>query len=207
MSSGRTAARLAGAVLLLALAPGCALVTPAPPPPLKEVLAKTPAPVPQGETRAAVLVVLPVQGAALYETTRIAYRLRPYEVASFARHEWAEPPSRMLQPLIVKTLHASRCCSAVVAAPYVGPGGWLLRSELQELIADFTLEPAAVQLSLHFVLSNADAGRIVATRDITVREPMASQSPEAAVAAANEAVAKALLELAGFVIDQAGRPR
>jgi len=195
------AARLAAAVLLGALASGCALVTPAPPPPAKEVLLKTPAEVPQGESRVPVLVVLAPRSRPLYDSTRIAYRLQPYEIASFARHEWGEPPARMLQPLVMRTLQASHCCRAVVAAPYVGPTAFLLHTDLQDLFADFTLEPAAVQLSIHFALSDGVAGRIVATRDITVREPMTGKSPEATVAAANEAVAKAMLELALFVID------
>ena len=195
------AVRLAAAVLLLVLAPGCALVTPAPPPPAKEVLVKTPAEVPQGESRISVLVVLAPRSRPLYDSTQIAYRLQPYEIASFARHEWAEPPARMLQPLIMGTLQASRCCRTVVEAPYIGPTGLLLRTDLQELFADFTLEPPAVQLSIRFVLSEGVAGRVVATRDITLREPMASKSPEATVAAANEAVAKAQLELALFVLE------
>jgi cholesterol transport system auxiliary component len=201
----RVAAVTFSAVLLaLALMPGCALLEPAMMEARKQVLSKMPFDVPQRSSHAAVLVVYPPQSRPRYDTTRMAYRVRPYEVAYFSQHEWGETPAQMLQPLLVATLQDTHFFSAVVAPLYSGPYRYGLRTEIRELIADFTSEPAAVQLSLRFELSEVAPGRIVAIKEISIREPMQQKTPYAGVIAANEATAKALLELARFVLDTAG---
>jgi cholesterol transport system auxiliary component len=171
----------------------------------KEVLNKMPAEVPQRASRGALLLVFPPQARPIYDTTQMAYTTQPYEIAYFSQHEWAETPAQMLQPLLVKTLESTRFFGAVLAPPYAGRYGYALRTEIRELIADFTSEPAALRLSLRFQLSDGAAGRIVAVKEISIREPMQKKTPYAGVVAANEATAKALLELARFVLDNGSR--
>ena len=199
------AATALGAVLALSLVPGCALLTAPPMETSKEVLNKMPPELPKRASRGAVLLVFPPQARPIYDTTQMAYTVQPYEIAYFSQHEWAETPAQMLQPLLVKTLESTRFFSAVLAPPYAGRYGYALRTEIRELIADFTSEPAALQLSLRFQLSEGAAGRIVAIKEISIREPMQKKSPYAGVVAANEATAKALLELARFVLDNGAR--
>jgi cholesterol transport system auxiliary component len=44
---------------------------------------------------------------------------------------------------------------------------------------------------------------VVAIKEVSIREPMLKKTPYAGVVAANEATAKALLELTRFVLDKA----
>jgi cholesterol transport system auxiliary component len=199
----RLAGRVLGVVLAFSLPPGCALMSPAPVEIRKEVLNKMPPEVPQRSSRGAVLLVFPPQTRPIYDTTQMAYATQPYEIAYFSQHEWAETPAQMLQPLLVKTLQNTNFFSAVLAPPYPGRYGYALRTEVRELIADFTSEPAALQLSLRFQLSDGAAGRVVAIKEVSIREPMLKKTPYAGVVAANEATAKALLELTRFVLDKA----
>src|SRR6266568_508289 len=196
------ATRLFCAVFALSLA-GCALLSAPPAPTSKQILNKMPAELPQRSSNGAVLVVYPPQTRPVYDTTEMAYMTRPYEIAYFSQHEWAEPPAQMLQPLLVGTLQNTRFFSAVLTPPYAGRHSYALRTEIRELIADFTSEPAALQLSLHFQLSEGATGAVVATKDISIREPMQQKTPYAGVVAGNEATAKALLELARFVLEKA----
>ena len=46
--------------------------------------------------------------------------------------------------------------------------------------------------------------QVIATKEVSLREPMRERDPYAGVVAANEATQKALRELARFVIDNAG---
>jgi len=200
----RAAATILGAAISLSVAPGCALMEPAQPQATKAVLDKLPAEVPQRASRGAVLVVFPPQARPLYDTAQMAYTTKPYEIAYFSRHEWAETPAQMLQPLLVRTLQGTRFFSAVVEPPYPGREAYALRTEIREIVADFTAEPAVLRLSLQFRLSEGAAGRIVAVKEISIREPLQAKTPYAGVLAANEATAKALLELARFVLDKAG---
>jgi cholesterol transport system auxiliary component len=199
------AATVLGAMLALSLVHGCSLLPAAPMEASKEVLNKMPAEVPQRASRGALLLVFPPQARPIYDTTQMAYTTQPYEIAYFSQHEWAETPAQMLQPLLVKTLESTHFFSAVLAPPYAGRYGYALRTEIRELIADFTSEPAALQLSLRFQLTDGAAGRILAVKEISIREPMQKKSPYAGVVAANEATAKALLELARFVLDNGAR--
>lgn len=196
------AATVFGAVLALSLVPGCALLTAAPAEARKEVLNKMPPELPQRASNGAVLVVFPPQTRPIYDTTEMAYTTQPYEIAYFSQHEWAETPAQMLQPLLVRTLQNTHFFSAVLAPPYPGRYSYALRTEIRELIADFTSEPAALQLSLGFQLSEGATGRIVAAKDISIREPMQKRTPYAGVVAGNDATAKALLELARFVLEK-----
>jgi cholesterol transport system auxiliary component len=59
-----------------------------------------------------------------------------------------------------------------------------------------------VQLSLRLQLSEGASNRVISTKEITLREPMQKKNPESGVAAANDAVAKALREIAGFLLEK-----
>jgi cholesterol transport system auxiliary component len=196
------ASRLFVAVVALSLS-GCALMSAPPAQTSKQILNKMPTEVVQRSSQGAVLLVYPPQTRPVYDTTEMAYMTRPYEIAFFSQHEWAEPPSQMLQPLLVGTLQNTRFFSAVLTPPYAGRYSFALRTEIRELVADFTSDPAALLLSLRFQLSESATGAVVATKDISIREPMQQRTPYAGVVAGNEATAKALLELARFVVEKA----
>jgi cholesterol transport system auxiliary component len=61
-----------------------------------------------------------------------------------------------------------------------------------------------LQLSMRFYLSREATNQVIATKELSVREPMRERSPYAGVMAANEAIAKVLRELASFIIEKAG---
>ena len=193
-----------GAVLALVLVPGCALLAPPPAPATKQLLSRMPADVPQRASQGAVLLVFPPRAAALFDTTQMAYAPRPDQIAYFGEHEWAATPAQMLHPLLVRTLQDTRFFSAVLAPPHPGRYDYALRTEIDELIADFGSQPPALQLSLRVHVSNEATRRAIASKQISIRETMQAMTPAASVAAANDAAAKALLELARFVLEQTG---
>jgi cholesterol transport system auxiliary component len=67
---------------------------------------------------------------------------------------------------------------------------------------DFTSQPAILRLSVHAQLSD-DKEQLMASREISLREPMQQQSPYAGVVAANDAVAKALKEIVNLTLEHA----
>jgi len=182
---------------------GCALVSAPAAEPKKEVLSKLPPELPPHKPAAATLLVMEPDIEPAFDTTQIAYTSEPYQVAYFSRHEWAQTPSRMLQTLLVQTLQATRRFSAVLTPPHVGRTTHTLRTQVIELIQDFRTTPPTVRLALRVRLSDDAANRLIAQRDISLSEPMAHRNPEAGVVAANEAAAKALQEIARFVLEHA----
>src|SRR5258706_1141454 len=130
----------------------------------------------------------------------MAYTVRPHEIAYFSRHRWGETPSHMVQSLLVRTLEATGRFSVVLARPYTGSYSYSLRTEILELTQAFTAEPPALRLSLRLQLSSEGANGKTVTREISIQEPMQAKTPGAGVIAANEATAKALQEVAGFLL-------
>lgn len=182
---------------------GCALLSPAESPVVTAVLQKMPVELPRREPRPVTLLVFPPEAKRSYDTTQMAYTVRPYQVAYFSRHRWVETPPQMLQSLLVRTLESTGYFAVILTPPSTGRYTYALRTELLELAQDFTTQPAELRLSLRLRLSDGAADRVVATRDISLREPMQEATPYAGVVAANDATAKALREAARFVLEKA----
>ncbi len=194
-------AGLAAAALVVVLAAGCTLLPPGQTETKKEVLSTVPDALPQRDTRAAALLVLRPDTQAIYDTTQMAYMARPYQVDYFTQYAWGATPSQMLLPLLVQTLENTHAFAAVLTAPYAGHYSFALRTEILELMQDFTAQPPVLRFALRLQLSDSTTGRIIATKSISLREPLEQESPYAGVVAANRAAAKALSEVAKFVLE------
>ena len=169
----------------------------------KNVLSSIPLDLPTEKTRSATLLVLAPETKPSYDTTQMAYTTQAYQIAYFSEHEWAETPSQMMLPLIVTTLRNTHYFREVLSVPHFSRHTFVLRTEILELKQDFTSEPAMLQLAMRFNLSREATHQVIATKEISVREPMRERNPYSGVVAANEAMAKTLRELASFVVEKA----
>jgi|SRR6266498_1744399 len=188
----------------VATATGCAMLTPATIETRKEMLTRIPVELPEGKTHLATLLVLAPETNPVYDTTRMVYSIRPYQIAYFSRTEWAETPPQMMHPLLVQTLRRTGDFSAVVTPPFMGRYTHALRTEILALQQDFTSEPATLRLVLRVQLVAQASHQVIATKEIDVREPMPEKTPHGGAIAANDATARALREVAEFVHAKAG---
>ncbi|SDZ81553.1 ABC-type transport auxiliary lipoprotein family protein [Microbulbifer marinus] len=189
------------AALCAALISGCTLLSPVENEIRVEMIDKLPLAIPQRETHAATLLVLPPAINPAYDTVRMIYRVRPHQIDYFSKHEWGASPAEMLLPLLARTLERTHYFDAVITPPYFGPYSYALRTEILELTQDFTSDPATLHLSLRVQLTDGASNRIISTRAISLREPMLQNTPYAGVVAANDASVKALQQVAGFVLE------
>jgi cholesterol transport system auxiliary component len=196
------AATLLAASCVLMLS-SCTLFSPVSVEIRKEVLSQLPVQLPHAKARSASVLVLAPTTSAVYDTTQMAYAVQPYQVAYFSQNEWAETPARMIHPLLLRTLQGTDAFSAVLAPPTMGRFTYALQTQIFELRQDFTSQPAALQLTLRFELTRGAASEVVASKDISLREPMRERTPYAGAVAANRAVANALQQLAVFVLESA----
>jgi cholesterol transport system auxiliary component len=180
---------------------GCTLLSPPKADIEKSVLNQLPTAVPHRDTDGATVLVFPPATMPVYDSVLMAYRTEPREIAYFSRRQWAATPSQMIQPLLVATLESTRSFRVVLVPPYTGPYRYSLRTEILDLIQDFTPTSATLVLSLRLQLAGYGASPVVATRDILVREPMLQRNSRAGVVAANDATAKALRQMAEFVLE------
>lgn len=187
----------------VALLSGCALLSPARIDITKNVLDASPLELPSQSPHPATLLVLVPEADPVYATTRMAYTTQAYQVAYFSQNEWVATPSQMIQPMLVETLRRTHYFSEVLSPPDFGHHTFALRSEILDLKQDFTSEPAVLELTIRFSLSREATNQVIATRELSARQPMREKTPAAGVIAANEATAKLLGELATFVIEEA----
>jgi len=200
LALGRMTAGLYAASVCIAIQ-GCALLSPPKVDIEKSVLNQLPAAVPHRGADGGTVLVFPPATMPVYDTVLMAYRTEPREIAYFRQRQWGATPSQMIEPLLVATLEKTHSFRVVLVPPYAGPYTYSLSTEILDLIQDFTPKSATLVLSLRFQLAGYAASRVIATRDISVREPMLQRNSRSGVVAANDAIAKVLWQMAEFVLE------
>ena len=165
---------------------------------LNDVTAR-PAPVALASTP--VLLVTPTRAAAGFDSQRIIYLREAHKLEYFANSEWAEPPARMLGPLLVAALERSAAFRAVVSAGGSAAADYRLDTELIRLQQDFLTRPSSVRFELRAMLIEDRSRRVVAVRQFQAAVAAESEDPYGGVKAANSAVHQVLTELAAFCAD------
>jgi len=195
----RTGLIIALAMLLLA---GCNVLSPVKDETTLAVINKLPTDIPQQQSHDATLLLLPPDTSVMYDTTQMAYTSKPYQIEYFIHHEWGATPAQMLLPLLGSTLEGTGYFSAILTPPYTGSYTYALRTQILELVQDFTTEPATLRLALRVDLIDGKSNQPIASRKISLSEPLQGKTPYAGVVAANDATAKALQQIAGFVLEK-----
>jgi len=144
------------------------------------------------------LAVSPTRAAPGYDSPRMIYVRKAYELESFAKNQWVDTPARMLAPLLVRALAGSGRFRAVVQSPSPVAADLRLDTEIVRLQQEFTARPSRVHLTLRAQLIDVQAGRVLASREWDILEDAASEDPYGGVVAANRAVREALAELVEF---------
>src|SRR5437868_1512672 len=85
----------------------------------KYVVNKVPCYIPHKKKRAIILLVTKPEIRPIYNTTLMAYTIRPYQISYYSLNQWAESPDQMFQPLLVQTLQDTHHFKAVVTPPYM----------------------------------------------------------------------------------------
>lgn len=188
-------------VVLSSFLSGCSLLSPVKTPHTDTyILNSIPTDVPHRATKRHALWIAPVTSEPLYNKTEMAYTIKPYQIAYFAKNKWVEPPAQMLQPLIAQTLQNTHSFNTVSALTVTTQHDLLLHVHLVELQQIFLADSSALHLELRAELFNTKTAHPIATKNISVTEPVFERSPYGGVVAANRATAKALQALALFCI-------
>ena len=156
-----------------------------------------------GATTAAILKISLPTSAPEYATARMAYVEQPYRIDYFARHAWADTPTRMLKPLLTQTL--TNCgLFRFVFSDSAGVDETLrLDSGITEFAQWFSEDASEIRLSIRFDLIDVAHRTMLLSQTISITEPALSRDPYAGVVAANRAVQRALDQLVALLHDPA----
>ncbi|MES2502393.1 MAG: ABC-type transport auxiliary lipoprotein family protein, partial [Pseudomonadota bacterium] len=148
------------------------------------------------------LIVNTPKAAAGFDTRHIIYTRSPHQLEYFARNEWVDTPSNMLQPLMVAAIEHTQAFNAVVPKLAAVKTDLRLETEMLSLVQDFNSKPSAVRFALRATIIDSN-GKIVALREFATQVQSNSDNPIGGVKAANQAVNIVLKQLADFCAETA----
>ena len=148
--------------------------------------------------RGTLLITTP-QVLSGFDTPRMAYRQRPFEVNYYAASQWADTPARMLAPLLALALDRSRVWNAVLLG--VGSVRPDYRLDTHDLVLEqqFLTRPSRVYLGARMQLVELKGGRVVGTRAFALFEDAETEDAYGGVTAANRAAAKLVQQVAAWI--------
>lgn len=189
-------------IVSICMLAGCSFLSPAKGNyPNQYVINKMPCYVPVKKKRAIVLLVTKPEVKAMYNTTQMAYMIRPYQISYYSLNQWAETPDEMLQPLLVQTMQNTHHFKAVVTPPYNGIYDYELNTEILSLLQDYTCRMPVLVMTVRAQIIKSSRNRVIATRQFTVVQPLPQRSPYGGVFAANAATAHILERVAVFGLE------
>jgi cholesterol transport system auxiliary component len=153
-----------------------------------------------GKPGAGILVVNMPVGQPGFDTPRMAYMQRPFEVSYYATHQWADPPARMLTSLLVQALEQrGGYWRAVVPMPTSVRGDHRMDIDQVALVQDFLQKPSQVRVSLRIQIIKLPEYLVLGTRLFDVAEEASNDDAYGGVIAANRAVERLVKEVAGWL--------
>jgi len=150
-------------------------------------------------TGRAVLLITQPKAQAGFDTVRMAYLLRPYEVNYYAFNQWADAPARLLHQVLVENLDKAGSWRAVVQTAGTVTAQHRLDCDNLILEQQFFSNPSRIRLALRAQLIETKKQTILASRYFELLEPAPSEDPYGGVLAANQATAKLLTEMAEWL--------
>ena len=147
----------------------------------------------------AVLLITQPKAQAGFDTERMAYLLRPYELNYYAFNQWADTPTRLLHRILVENLDKTGLWSAVLQTPGTVPAQYRLDCDNLVLEQQFISRPSRVRLALRAQIVDLKNSAILGTQYFELFEVAPSDDAYGGVQAANRASAKLITELAEWL--------
>lgn len=152
-----------------------------------------------GKPDGPVLLVSQPQAEPGFETQRMVYVKRPYELEYYAVNQWADTPVRMFAPLMVQALNQNDVWRAVIPLPSSIRGDYRLDTHGFLLQQEFLQQPSRVRMMIRAQLVDLKGSTILSTRVFEVVENATSENPYGGVQAANRAVAGLLDQIGSWL--------
>src|SRR5467141_993377 len=179
-------------VLIAALLSGCASTRPA-----KYYQLTVPTEAGAIEKADAVPVTLLVGGlmtSHLYREDRIVYGNGPEQLGTYEFQRWAEPPTEMIQEILLRQMRASGRYRAVYYRRSNMKGDFALRGRLYDF-KELTGAQILARVTLELEMPDLNTGGTVWTHYYTHDEPVSGKDVSAVVAALDRNVQRAAAEV------------
>jgi ABC-type uncharacterized transport system auxiliary subunit len=130
----------------------------------------------------------------LYREDRIVYGNGPEQLGTYEFERWAEPPSEMIEGVLLRQLRASGRYRAVYYRRSNMKGDFVLRGRLYDF-KELTGPPLTARVTLELEMRDLNTGGTVWTHYYTHDEPVSGKDVSALVAAIDRNVQRAVTEV------------
>ncbi|GKS59454.1 hypothetical protein YTPLAS18_29810 [Nitrospira sp.] len=146
-----------------------------------------------------VIIVAQPQAQPGFDSPRMTYMKRPYELQYFSSNEWVDQPTRMLAPLLVRAIEQQGVARAVVGLPSSARGDLRLDVDGVEAVQEFFDVPSHARIAFRARLVRLSDHAVLGSHAFEAIEPAPTEDAYGGAMAANRAVAKAVDEMADWV--------
>jgi len=143
---------------------------------------------------AVTLLLGPITSSHLYRDDHIVYTSNGQAMGTYEYQRWAEPPSEMIDDVLLRELRASGRYQHVYSRSSDVRGDYLLHGHLYDF-REISGNGLAARVAFEFELRDSKTGSIVWTRYYAHDEPVDGKDVPAVVAALNRNVSSGLSEL------------
>lgn len=149
--------------------------------------------------RVALWVTQP-DAAAGYQSEQMLYVNKPFQLESFVKNSWSNPPADMLYPLMVQSLQKTGVFYAVLSSSYSQGADYRLDTQLLSLEQSFLRKPSVLQFSAKLVLTRVSDNKVMGSKIISLQIPCSVDNPYGGVVAANQATRQFTARMSEFVV-------
>jgi ABC-type uncharacterized transport system auxiliary subunit len=132
----------------------------------------------------------------LYREDRIVYSSGGGQMGTYEYQRWTEPPTEMVEEVLVRELRASGRCRSVYAHRSNTGGDYLLRGRLYDF-KEVTGNPIVARVSFELEMRDLKSGVMVWMHSYTHDEPVSGKDVSAVVAALDRNVHLGVKEMVG----------
>ncbi len=141
------------------------------------------------------LLVGRITAPHLFRDDRIVYRASSGEIGIYEYHRWAEPPTDMLENMLLRLLRASEKYQTIQRLSSNTRGDYIVRGHLHEL-EEVSGPPLVARVTMEFELYEQKSGTTVWSRFYSHDEPVQGKEVPDLVAAFNRNVHRGFEEVA-----------
>ncbi len=135
-----------------------------------------------------------------YDSRKMMYSTKPYQLNHFALNQWSAPPAEMLQPIMVQKLRDTGKINAIMSNEYNTNQQYVLRLHLIELRQNFISKPSQIQLKIQAEILSAHNINVINAHTFSTSIIAPQNTPYGGVIAANKAVDLLLNQITEFTI-------
>jgi cholesterol transport system auxiliary component len=145
-----------------------------------------------------LVVQEPVALQAL-DTDRIMIRPRADQISYYKGVAWSDRLPRLMQTRMVETLQNTGAAKAVLNSNDQATGEFYLATEIRAFQMDVSNGRPAADVDIFTKLINSDSEKVVAQKGFSAHVAAANDTPQAGVAALNQALTEVLQDTSSWV--------